>query len=182
MPRYARDQGLGRLRAPGTGRSDPLGERIWLEKADQQRLRRLQRRLEVRRQFIERWAKTIDDLEERIHERLNEAESAHGRRQVRHTSESRAHVVADDEFDDEFDEAAHVEKKPAIETYLEDGERRSRRWGSSRPFSVGGTKQSQVATGRATAREDITEHIIKNGDARVAERSSYGPSPLPREG
>jgi len=190
----------------GIGQFDPLRDRIWLEIAGQRRLQRLQRNLKARRELIERWATAIDDLEERIQERLDDSGGSRdydttardvsavhpkgvrhrrfadaARRRARHTSGSRAHLVADDELDDDYEDE-RVERKPAIETYYDDGQWKSRRQGSKRALSVGGTKASQVADGREAARRDHTEHIIKNRDGRIAERNSYGPDPDSSEG
>jgi hypothetical protein len=66
---------------------------------------------------------------------------------------------------------------PAVETYHEDGEWKSRRQGSDRAFSVGGTKEDQAAKGRAAAQHHATEHIIKNLDGTIAQKTSYGSDP-----
>lgn len=65
-------------------------------------------------------------------------------------------------------------KKPGIETYSDDGVWKSRRQGSSRAFSTGGTKAEQTAQGRAQARKDEVEHTIKKLDGTIGEKNSYG--------
>lgn len=69
--------------------------------------------------------------------------------------------------------------KPNIETYNDDGTWKSRRTGSSRPFSAGGTKADQQATGRAAAQRDQVEHTIKKLDGTIGEKNSYGNDPNP---
>ncbi|RAX48238.1 DUF2188 domain-containing protein [Arthrobacter sp. AQ5-05] len=69
--------------------------------------------------------------------------------------------------------------KSGIETYNENGEWKSRRQGSSRPFAVGGTKAEQQAKGRAAATRDKTEHTIKKLDGTIGEKNSYGSDPNP---
>jgi hypothetical protein len=64
--------------------------------------------------------------------------------------------------------------KPGIETYNEDGTWKSRRQGSSRAFSKGGTKAEQQAEGRAAALRDEVEHTIKKLDGTIGEKNSYG--------
>jgi hypothetical protein len=89
----------------------------------------------------------------------------------------RARAWAAREDEDEEDEQDEDMGKPAIETYYDNGTWRSRRQGSSRAFSTGGTKAQQVAKGREAARKDGTEHIIKNRDGTISERNSYGDDP-----
>ncbi|YCK79786.1 DUF2188 domain-containing protein (plasmid) [Arthrobacter sp. D3-18] len=69
--------------------------------------------------------------------------------------------------------------KPGIETYNQDGQWRSRRQGSDRPFAVGGTKAEQQQRGRDAARRDGVEHIIKNLDGTIDQTSFYGNDPNP---
>lgn len=68
-------------------------------------------------------------------------------------------------------------EKKTIETYHEGGQWRSRRQGSNRALSVGGTKAEQVAKGRAAAQRDGVEHIIKKLDGTIGARNSYGNDP-----
>lgn len=72
--------------------------------------------------------------------------------------------------------------KQTIETYYEDGKWKSRRQGSDRAFSTGGTKIEQQANGRAAAQKDNVEHIIKKQDGTIGERNSYGNDPTPPKG
>lgn len=72
--------------------------------------------------------------------------------------------------------------KSNIETYNEDGQWKSRREGSSRAFSVGGTKAEQQAQGRDAAKRDGVEHIIKNLDGKIGEKNSYGNDTFPPKG
>lgn len=72
--------------------------------------------------------------------------------------------------------------KPTIETYYEDNQWKSRRQGSERAFSVGGTKAEQQATGRTAAQKDGVEHIIKKQDGTIGARNSYGNDPHPPKG
>jgi hypothetical protein len=67
--------------------------------------------------------------------------------------------------------------KPAVETYHEGGQWKSRRQGSERAFAVGGTKEEQVAQGRTAAKNDKVEHIVKNLDGTVGEKTSHGNDP-----
>lgn len=67
--------------------------------------------------------------------------------------------------------------KPDIETYHEDGQWKSRRQGSERAFAVGGTKDEQTAQGREAAQHDGVEHIIKEMDGTIGEKTSYGNDP-----
>lgn len=69
--------------------------------------------------------------------------------------------------------------KTGIETYNENGEWKSRRQGSGRAFSVGGTKAEQQAAGRAAAINDKAEHTIKKLDGTIGEKNSYGRDPNP---
>ena len=77
------------------------------------------------------------------------------------------------------EEEEEVVARPAVETYYDDGEWKSRRQGASRAFAVGGSKVEQVAKGREAARRDGTEHIIKTRNGRISERNSYGDDPAP---
>ena len=72
--------------------------------------------------------------------------------------------------------------KAPIETYNEGGQWKSRRQGSSRAFSVGGTKAEQQSTGRAAAKRDGVEHVVKNLDGTIGQRNSYGNDPYPPKG
>lgn len=69
--------------------------------------------------------------------------------------------------------------KKGIETYNEDGQWKSRRAGSDRAFSAGGTKAEQQATGRGAAKRDGVEHTIKKLDGTIGEKNSYGNDPNP---
>ncbi len=69
-----------------------------------------------------------------------------------------------------------------IETYHEDGQWKSRRQGSERAFGVGGTKEEQIAQGREAARRDGVEHVIKNLDGTIGEKTSYGNDPTRSKG
>jgi len=72
--------------------------------------------------------------------------------------------------------------KANIETYNEDGERKSRRTGSTRAFATGGTKAEQQAQGREAAQRDGVEHIIKNLDGQIGQKNSYGNDDSPPKG
>ena len=177
------------------GRPPHGGRPVWLEIRGRQRLERLQARLELRRQRLQRWSALVDHLEQEVLDRLEEvgggaaseggydaaATTVSGRRTRRNT---RTRVAGSEDADDdvvlgevleEVDEVAGV----AVETYYDDGEWKSRRQGSSRAFSVGGTKAEQVAKGRDAARKDEVEHIIKNRDGTISARNSYGNDPNP---
>ncbi|TSD62815.1 DUF2188 domain-containing protein [Aeromicrobium piscarium] len=67
--------------------------------------------------------------------------------------------------------------KGDIDTYYEDGTWKSRRQGSSRAFSAGGTKAEQQANGRAAAKRDEVEHFIKKKDGTIGAKNSYGNDP-----
>lgn len=69
-----------------------------------------------------------------------------------------------------------------IETYNEGGQWKSRRQGASRAFAVGGTKAEQQAEGRAAAKRDGVEHVIKNLDGTIGQKNSYGNDPHPPPG
>lgn len=69
--------------------------------------------------------------------------------------------------------------KPEVETYNEDGVWKSRRQGNSRAFSAGGTKAEQQEQGRAAAKRDQTEHVIKNLNGTIGAKNSYGNDPNP---
>jgi hypothetical protein len=47
---------------------------------------------------------------------------------------------------------------------------------------VHATKEEAVATGRARAQRDRTEHVIHKHDGTVGERNSYGSDPASRPG
>lgn len=72
--------------------------------------------------------------------------------------------------------------KPAVETYHDDGKWKSRRQGNNRAFSAGGTKDDQVAKGKAAAQRDGVEHIIKKLDGTIGEKHSYGNDPTSSPG
>jgi hypothetical protein len=44
------------------------------------------------------------------------------------------------------------------------------------------TKEDAVAAGRARAKADETEHVIRNQDGTISERNSYGGDPASRPG
>jgi hypothetical protein len=69
--------------------------------------------------------------------------------------------------------------KANVETYNEDGQWKSRRQGSSRAFSTGGTKAEQQAKGRDAVKRDGVEHVIKKLDGTIGEKNSYGNDPNP---
>lgn len=70
--------------------------------------------------------------------------------------------------------------KKDIETYHDGDQWKSRRQGSNRAFSVGGTKAEQQATGRDAAQRDGVEHVIKKMDGTIGEKNTYPRSRDPR--
>jgi hypothetical protein len=65
-----------------------------------------------------------------------------------------------------------------IETHYEDGTWKNKREGADRAFGAGyGTKEEAVAAGRDAARTDQVEHVIKNQDGQIYEKSSHGKDP-----
>ncbi len=72
--------------------------------------------------------------------------------------------------------------KGDIETYYEGGEWKNRRQGSSRAFEAGeGTKAEREASGRAAAKRDGAEHIVKKQDGTIQRRNTYPRSRDPRK-
>ncbi len=63
--------------------------------------------------------------------------------------------------------------KPGVETYFEEGQWRSRRQGTDTPFALGGSRTDQQLRGRLAAQREGVEHIIRNPDGDIVERSSY---------
>ncbi len=49
-------------------------------------------------------------------------------------------------------------------------------------WGMGATKEEAVASGRARAMQDTTEHVIHNQDGTISERHSYGNDPASRPG
>jgi len=72
--------------------------------------------------------------------------------------------------------------KPDIETFHEDGQWKSRRQGSDRAATVGGTKAEQVAQGREAAERDGVEHVIKKLDGTIGAKDSHGNDPTSSPG
>jgi Uncharacterized protein conserved in bacteria (DUF2188) len=64
-----------------------------------------------------------------------------------------------------------------IETYHQDGKWRKKVEGEPGSESTHDTKEEAVSAGRDMARSRKVEHIIKNMDGTIAERSSYGHDP-----
>jgi hypothetical protein len=64
-----------------------------------------------------------------------------------------------------------------IETYHQDGKWRNKVEGESGSESTHDTKEEAVSAARDMARSRKVEHIIKNMDGTIAERSSYGHDP-----
>lgn len=69
-----------------------------------------------------------------------------------------------------------------IETYFEGTEWHSRVTGEDMPFHTADTKERAEAAGRAEAMELKVEHVIKNRDGSIAERSTHGRGPRDIEG
>jgi len=70
--------------------------------------------------------------------------------------------------------------KGDIETFHEGDQWKNRREGSSRAFSVGDTKSSVQAEGRAAAVRDNVEHVIKKLDGTIGEKNTYPRSRDPK--
>jgi len=64
-----------------------------------------------------------------------------------------------------------------VETYNEDGVWKNRRQGTDRAFSTHDNKDEAVEAGRAAAKRDGVEHLIKNLDGTISEKNSYGNDP-----
>jgi hypothetical protein len=64
-----------------------------------------------------------------------------------------------------------------VETFHKDGEWHNRIEG--REGSLGGhaTKEEAVAAGRLIAQEHQVEHIVRNLDGKIGQRSTYGHDP-----
>ncbi|MCW2787332.1 MAG: hypothetical protein JWP74_3849 [Marmoricola sp.] len=64
-----------------------------------------------------------------------------------------------------------------IETYFHGTEWHCRVEGGSTPFHTSDTKARAVAAGKDRAKADAVEHIVKNKDGQIGERSTYGHDP-----
>jgi hypothetical protein len=64
-----------------------------------------------------------------------------------------------------------------VETYFEGTEWHSRIEGEEAPFHTADTKERAIEAGREEARNREIEHIIKNKDGTIADRSTYGNDP-----
>ncbi|WIB65764.1 DUF2188 domain-containing protein [Curtobacterium sp. MCBD17_040] len=64
-----------------------------------------------------------------------------------------------------------------IETYHQNGQWQSKVEGTDEVFGVAATKQDAVALGRDRARADKVEHMIRNENGQIHERSTYGHDP-----
>ncbi|MBF4614990.1 DUF2188 domain-containing protein [Curtobacterium sp. VKM Ac-1376] len=64
-----------------------------------------------------------------------------------------------------------------IETYHQDGQWQSKVEGTDDVFGVAHTKREAVVLGRDRARAEKVEHIIRNEDGTIHERSTYGHDP-----
>jgi hypothetical protein len=73
-------------------------------------------------------------------------------------------------------------KKPPVHTVPHGDSWANRREGSDRVSKTFGTKAEAQAAGRATARNENTEHLIHRQDGTIGERNSYGNDPHPPAG
>ncbi|MBZ2195388.1 DUF2188 domain-containing protein [Occultella gossypii] len=64
-----------------------------------------------------------------------------------------------------------------VETFHDDGQWKNRREGTERAFSTHKDRNEAVAIGREEARTRGIDHIIRDLDGTIGERSSYGPDP-----
>jgi hypothetical protein len=64
-----------------------------------------------------------------------------------------------------------------VETYHQDGMWKNKVEGDDSAESTHDTKDGAIQAGRDMARSRKVEHIIKNMDGTIAERSSYGHDP-----
>lgn len=64
-----------------------------------------------------------------------------------------------------------------VETFHQDGQWRNRIEGDRVLEESFGTKAEAVEAGRELARSRRVEHIIRNEDGRIGERSTYGKDP-----
>jgi hypothetical protein len=64
-----------------------------------------------------------------------------------------------------------------VETFHRDGEWHNRVEGEEAWLGGHATKEEAVAAGRLIAQERKVEHIIRNLDGKIGERSSYGHDP-----
>jgi len=64
-----------------------------------------------------------------------------------------------------------------IETYHQDGQWQSKVEATDDVFGVAHTKREAVALGRERAKAEHVEHIIRNEDGTIHERSTYGHDP-----
>ena len=69
-----------------------------------------------------------------------------------------------------------------IHTVYKDGQWVNEVEGGSAFSGTHSTKEEAVATGRARARQDKTEHVIHNQDGTFGERNSYGNDPASSPG
>ena len=67
--------------------------------------------------------------------------------------------------------------KPGIETYFEKGEWKNKVQGSSRAANKHTTKTAAVKAGRDMAMKRRVEHIVKNKDGTIGQKTSYGNDP-----
>ncbi len=70
-----------------------------------------------------------------------------------------------------------------VETYCEGGVWKSRWLHGSKPFAAGGGRARQIMKGAVVAHWYGVDHIVRNPDGTIAERSSYrsghGGTPVP---
>lgn len=64
-----------------------------------------------------------------------------------------------------------------METYHHNGQWQSKVEGADDLFGVARAKREAVEHGRERAKTDEVEHIFRNGDGTIHERSSYGYGP-----
>lgn len=64
-----------------------------------------------------------------------------------------------------------------VETYFHGTEWHNRVEGDDHPFHTSDTKERAVEAGREEAKKRSSEHIVKNQDGTIADRSTYGDDP-----
>jgi hypothetical protein len=67
--------------------------------------------------------------------------------------------------------------KGDVETFHQDGKWRNKVEGEDGSESAHDTKEEAISAGRDMARSRKVEHIIRNMDGKIADRSTYGHDP-----